>query len=122
MKDKKDYRDILKVLGFTGSYPIILNKLNDVAVVSNDPQLREKAKDIILAIQKLLGPMITIGNLKNSLQALAVQWKDDKGQRQRDVAQAVFAAREYAQSCLDSIIPGWQILALQHRWTPPSFE
>jgi hypothetical protein len=114
--DKKPYRDLLFLLGHTGSTSSVLNKLQAQLVKIHDPQLKALCDQVVaFFIEK---PQF-VGWKKFQLLDFAHQYGAIHGEY-RATSKAIIAAREHCEARLASTMPAWQQIALAQGWTPPA--
>jgi hypothetical protein len=114
--DKKPYRDLLILLGHTGSAASVLNKLHAQMVKIHDPHLKALCDQVVaFFIEK---PQFT-GWKKFQLLDFAHQYGANSGDY-RATSKAINAAREHCEARLASTMPAWQQIALDHGWAPPT--
>ena len=116
MKTNKIYKDALTLSYTDGSNTSMQNKWLKIEMTTEDPQLKYFATSLRWLYAHLLK------SLTHSYQkALVFEGTEIWSNRQTVplIRQKLTQLREYLEPIIASEKPQWQIIAMQHGWTPP---
>jgi hypothetical protein len=114
--EKKEYKDFQLLLSHMGSGPAVLNKLDQLILKMEDPQLRKAADQIAQFFREL--PEVAHAQ-KFRLLNFAQNYSANAGSR-KQASDAIHAVQRYCQGQIASQVPQWQLIAQAAGWTPPN--
>lgn len=116
MKTNKIYKDALTLSYTQGSDNAMQNKWLKIEMTTEDPQLKYFAN----ALRRLYSHLLPKSSITYR-NAIIFEGVEIWGNRQTYplLNQKLTQLREYLEPIIASEKPQWQIIAMQHGWTPP---
>lgn len=119
MDDKKEYADLMKIMDAEASLSLILNKLGQIAIDSEDETLKKAAAGLASTLRSLAGPK---HSAKVRLLTIAANFKAGQDLHRKQFVEGIVQLWNCCQQMSDKQEPQWQILARRAGWMPPAAQ
>lgn len=116
MANKKDYQDMLKILGAMATRLTSYNKLAALAVDSDDANLKKIANALANYVRPRTGDA---PGPKMCMQRGAAMLINSNDADHKSHGNNIVIAIKYCTQAIESIEPDWMIKARAAGWTPP---
>jgi len=116
MTDKKEYQSMLKLLDATSKIEATANKLGQLGIDAEDPQIKVGATNLAAWLRSIPANGQSVkGRVLDMAKNLAA------GTNQIEVRRGtgILALEAYCHKIIASTRPHWQEIALAQGWTPP---
>lgn len=112
--DKKDYKTMLKIMDSTATLPSLQNKLTELAIDADDPQLKQAADKLAGWLRSAIlkggkGPQ-RIMSMATVLAASPLATNVARGK-------AIKSIYDYSAGAVAAAMPAWQIVARKEGWS-----
>lgn len=111
MDDKKDYKGMLKALNHTTTVAAVLNRLGEIAIETEDDQLKKAANGI--------ANMLRAEHAKPTLKVRLLSFPSSAASHGR-IIEGVKVTAKYCEDQIASSQKQWEVLAKRAGWTPPA--
>lgn len=117
MADKKEYQSMLKLLDATTKIETTANKLGQLGIDADDPQIQAAAAKLAAWLRKVpahgQSTKYRVIDMAKNLAAGGDQVTKQHGN-------TILLLVAYCHKIIDSTRPQWQEIALAHGWSPPT--
>lgn len=117
MADKKEYQSMLKLLDATTRIETTANKLGQLGIDAEDPQIKAAATNLAGWLRSVpahgQSAKYRVINMAKNLAAGTDPVAQQRGK-------AIIGLEAYCHRLIASTRPQWQEIALAHGWTPPT--
>jgi hypothetical protein len=116
MNDKKEYKSMLKLLDGVSKVETTANKLGQLGIEADDPQVRDAATKLAGWLRSVPA---TGQNKTQRLIDMAKVLAAGSNDAMKAHGMAILQLQAYCQKMIASTRPQWQEIALAHGWSPP---
>ena len=120
--DKKDYATMMRVMGAEATYASTLNKLNDIAIDTEDDKLKVAATALASRIRSFAGQKPAGKGRLLTLAANFTAPNANADLSRKQFGEGIQNIWKYCEAMAAKEQPLWQILALRAGWKPPAEE
>jgi hypothetical protein len=117
MNDKHEYTALMKAFDAEASFSATLNKLGQIAIDTDDENLKKGAAVVASQLRSLTGPE---PKGKARLLTIAAANKSSNDPKRKQFSASIIEVWKYCKEMSERAEPQWQILATRAGWTPPA--